>query len=291
MTDETRRLLGAAAWIGGAVVSFSAMAVAGRELSFELDTFEILAWRSAFGLLVVVLAAALTGRLGSLRTGRPGLHLLRNVIHFFAQNLWFYGVAVIPLAQLVTLEFTNPIWVAVLAPALLGEALTRPKLAAALLGFAGVLVIARPGLVPLEWGHAAGLACAIGFALTNITTKLLSRDDGLLCVLFWMTLMQMVMGFAVAAPLGLTFVSEPLWPWMAVVGVTGVSAHFCLTQALFRAPASIVGPMEFARLPVIAVTGWLLYAEDLGLPVLVGAGLILAGNAVNLIAAGRPARA
>lgn len=291
MTDEARRLLGAAGWIGGAVLSFSAMAVAGRELAAELDTFEILAWRSAFGLLVVLLAALATGQLASLRTARPGLHLLRNVIHFGAQNLWFYGVAMIPLAQLVTLEFTNPIWVAVLAPALLGEPLTRPKVLAALLGFAGVVVIARPGLVPVEWGHAAGLACAVGFALTNIATKRLSRTDGLLCVLFWMTLMQMVMGFAVALPLGLSFVSQPLLPWLAVVGVTGVSAHFCLTQALFRAPASIVGPMEFARLPVIAVVGWLLYGEGLGLPVLLGALLILGGNAANLVAAGRATRA
>jgi drug/metabolite transporter (DMT)-like permease len=283
------RLLHAAAWIAGAVVSFSAMAIAGRELAAELNTFEILAWRSALGLPVIVLALWWSEGARGFATAQPGLHVVRNLIHFTAQNLWFYGVAVIPLAQLVTLEFTNPIWVALLAPALLGEPLTRAKLMAACLGFAGVITIAQPGLAPIEWGHAAGLASAVGFALTNIATKRLSRGDGPLTVLFWMILSQMIMGFAVAVPMGLSWVSAPMLPWVAVVAVTGLTAHFCLTRALFIAPASIVGPMEFARLPVIAVAGALVYGETLGWAVLAGAGLIMAGNAVN-IRAGRKSR-
>jgi drug/metabolite transporter (DMT)-like permease len=282
-------LLHAAVWIAGAVVSFSAMAIAGRELAAELNTFEILAWRSALGLPVIAVALWWAEGARGFATAQPGLHVVRNLVHFTAQNLWFYGVAVIPLAQLVTLEFTNPIWVALLAPALLGEPLTRAKLIAAALGFTGVLVIAQPGLAPIEWGHAAGLASAVGFALTNIATKRLSRGDGPLTVLFWMILSQMVMGFVVAVPMGLSWVSAPMLPWVGVVAVTGLTAHFCLTRALFIAPASIVGPMEFARLPVIAVAGALVYGETLGWAVLSGAALIMAGNAVN-IRAGRNSR-
>jgi drug/metabolite transporter (DMT)-like permease len=89
--------------------------------------------------------------------------------------------------------------------------------------------------------------------------------------------------------MGLSWVSAPMLPWVAVVAVTGLTAHFCLTRALFIAPASIVGPMEFARLPVIAVAGALVYGETLGWAVLGGAALIMAGNAVN-IRAGRKSR-
>ena len=290
MTAEAPRLLHAAAWIGGAIVSFSAMMVGGRELGPSLSTFEILAWRSAIGLPVVLAAVLWAEGWRGLATPQPGLHLLRNAIHFGAQNLWFYGVAVIPLAQLVTLEFTNPIWVALLAPALLGEPLTRAKLLAAGMGFAGVLVIAQPGSGPLQWGHAAALGAAVGFALTNIATKRLSRRDGPLTVLFWMIFSQMVMGFAVAVPAGLAPIPAEAWPWVLLVALTGLTAHFCLTRALFIAPASIVGPMEFARLPVVAVVGMLVYGEAVGPSLLVGAALILAGNAVN-VRAGRISRA
>ena len=280
----------AAAWIVGAILSFAAMAVAGRELSAELDTFEIMAYRSTLGFPVV--AVALLWREGwrGAATAQPGRHAVRNVIHFAGQNAWFYGVATIPLAQLVALEFTNPIWVALLAPLLLGEALTWRKVAAAALGFAGVLVIAQPGVAPLDWGHAAGLGAALGFALTNVFTKGLTRRDSLLCVLFWMTTSQMVMGIAFAAPGGVTLISAERAPWVAFVGLCGLTAHFSLTRALTLAPASVVAPMEFARLPVIAVVGMLLYGEPLEIAVLAGAALILAGNTANLLPARRRPR-
>jgi drug/metabolite transporter (DMT)-like permease len=281
----------AALWMVGAIVSFAAMAVGGRELSAELDTFEIMAYRSAIGFPVVALLLLRSEGWRGAATARPGLHAVRNVIHFSAQNAWFYGVATIPLAQLVALEFTSPIWVALLAPLMLGEALTRWKALAAALGFAGVLVIAQPGVAPLEWGHAAGLGAAVGFALTNLITKRLTAEDSLLCVLFWMTFSQMVMGFAIALPGGFTVVSEPLVPWTAFVGVCGLTAHYSLTRALTLAPASVVAPMEFARLPFIAVIGMLLYGEPLEVAVLVGAALILAGNTANILGGRRRAPA
>lgn len=284
------RPLAAAGWMIGAIASFTAMAVAGRELSAALDTFEIMFYRSAIGLPLVAAALfAMKGWRGA-ATARPLAHAGRNVIHFAAQNLWFYGVATIPLSQLVALEFTNPIWVALLAPLLLGERLTGAKLAAALLGFAGVLAIARPGGGALEWGHAAGLGAAIGFALTNMATRGLSRTDGMLCILFWMTLSQAAMGLICALPGGLAWPPPALAPWVGAIGVLGLSAHLCLTRALALAPASVVAPMEFARLPVVAVVGLWLYGEPLTLALAAGAALILAANALNL-SAGRKGRA
>lgn len=282
MMPESRPL-NAALWMLGSVVSFAAMAIAGREIAAELNTFELMAYRSVIGFVVIVAVIAATGgNFAQVRTTRPGLHVVRNIVHFAGQNLWFYGVAVIPLAQLVALEFTNPIWVALLAPFLLAERMTKWRLIAALLGFTGVLIVARPGVAPLEWGHAAGLGAALGFALNTIFTKQLSRTDSTLCVLFWMTLSQAVMGFLLALPGGVTMFSWEMSPWIAVVGFCGLSAHYCLTSALSNAPASVVAPMEFLRLPVIAVAGMMLYGEPLEAAVFAGGIVILIGNLLNV---------
>ena len=128
---ERSNPLKAAAWMMGAVVSFVAMAVAGRAIQVEMNTFELMLYRSAIGFAVVAGAALAQRRAASPRSAARhlGLHLKRNLFHYTGQNLWFFAVALIPLSQLVALEFTNPIWVALLAPFLLGERLTRTRVA------------------------------------------------------------------------------------------------------------------------------------------------------------------
>ena len=177
------------------------MAVAGRAIQTELNTFELMAYRSVVGFILVCLVIAFSKeRFAQVKTKKVGTHVLRNLFHFTGQNLWFYGITVIPLAQLVALEFSSPIWVALLAPLMLGESMTRSKFIGAMIGFIGVLVVARPGIAPLELGHLAGLGASIGFAMNTLFTKKLMRTDTTLCVIFWMTASQTVMGFALAAP-------------------------------------------------------------------------------------------
>lgn len=286
-TDAGRPLL-AAVWMGGAIASFTLMAVAGRAVQLELNTFQLMAWRSVIGFAIVCLLIAFTRQgFAQIRTRQPLLHIKRNILHFTGQNLWFFALTLIPLSQLVALEFTNPIWVALLAPLLLGERLTRARMLAVALGFAGVLIVARPGIDPLGLGHFAALGAAIGFALNTIYTKKIMAFDGVLCVLFWMTASQAVMGFALGVWGGFPWPSVTVWPWLVVVGLTGLSAHYCLTSALTHAPASIVAPMEFLRLPVISVVGMAVYAEPLMLSVFAGAVLILGANLLNMRASRR----
>jgi drug/metabolite transporter (DMT)-like permease len=273
----------ALAWMMGAVASFTLMAVAGREIQVEMNTFELMLYRSAIGFVVVAAVVARTARgFATVRTTQPWLHVRRNLVHYAGQNLWFFAVAAIPLSQLVALEFTNPLWVTLLAPFMLGERLTRTKLVAAGLGFLGVIVVAQPGASPLEVGHAAGLLAAVGFALNTLVTKQIMRFDGVLCVLFWMTLSQTAMSLVLSLPGGIPLPSAATLPWIAVVGVTGLTAHYCLTSALGQAPASVVAPMEFVRLPVISLVGAWLYAEPLRLPVLAGAAIIVVANLLNM---------
>lgn len=281
--EPAARPLKAAGWMGVAILSFTLMAVAGRAVQAELDSFELMFWRSLIG-FVIVLAVVLLGGPGlrAMRPARPGQHLLRNLAHFAGQNLWFYGIMVIPLAQLVALEFTMPIWVALLAPLVLGERLTRHRLGVAALGFVGVLVVAQPGLQPLNAGHAAGALAAVGFALNLLITRRIMRHDGVLVVLFWMTLMQLALGLAFSLPGGFTWPSAGMTPWLVILGLTGLSAHYALTSALGHAPATLVAPMEFARLPLIALVGVLLYGEALDPLVLLGAAVIFWANWLNL---------
>ncbi len=273
--------------MSGCIAAFSAMAVAGRAVHAVHDTFEIMLWRSAIGFLLVAGTGAALGRLGEIRTERLGAHLGRNLVHYTGQNLWFFALPLIPLAQVFALEFTTPIWVILFAALFLGERLTRRKLLAACLGFAGVLIVAHPEISRPEIGVLAAATSAICFAGTSVITKALTRVEGIISILFWLTLFQTVFSlFAVFHDGTTAWPTAETLPWLALLGLSGVGAHLCVTKALSLAPASVVMPIDFARLPVIAVVGWAVYGEVLEWQVAVGAAVILLAILVIL----RPAR-
>jgi len=265
------------------MLSFTLMAVAGRELAGHLDTFEIMLYRSVLGIVIVTGFALALRRTGDLRTRRFGLHLVRNISHFTGQNLWFYAVGLIPMAQLFAFEFTTPLWVALLAPLVLGERFTLVRIMAAVIGFSGILLIARPGAVEFTPGIVAAMTCALGFAGAVLTTKLLSRTETVICILFWLTVTQAVFGLITAGYDGdIAGLNAFTGVWATIVGLCGLFSHFCITKALTIAPASIVSPMEFLRLPMIALVAYLLYGEPLEVIVFAGAILIFAGNWLNI---------
>ncbi len=273
----------AAAWMTGAIGAFTAMAIAGRAVSFDHDTFEILLYRSVIGLGLVLAAGGLAGRLREITARRLDIHLARNLCHFTGQNLWFFALPLIPLAQLFALEFTAPIWATLLAPLVLAEAITRTRLFAAVLGFVGVLVVARPDIGALDPALVAAAGAALGFAGSALFTRKLTRSETTLCILFWLTAMQTGLGLLCAGVDGDIRLPAPgALPWLCVIAVAGLMAHFCMTTALGLAPAGIVMPMDFARLPVIAVIGMLFYGEALHWAVILGAALIFAANWINI---------
>lgn len=273
----------AALWMTGAIASFSSMAVAGREVKDVHDTFEIMMYRSLFGLIVVVAVITLTGRWGQVTRRSPVLQLGRNLAHFTGQNLWFYAVTVIPLAQVFALEFTSPLWVVVLSPLILGERLTPIRALAAALGFAGIMIVARPDPDTINAGVISAASAAVFFALTMITTKRLTRTETIACILFWMTFIQLFLGLVTAGYDGqIALPTATTLPWLFLVGCAGLLAHFCVTNALAIAPATVVVPFDFIRLPTIAVVGMLVYGEALDIWVFVGALVIFGGNYLNI---------
>ena len=294
---ESGNALQALAWMLGALASFSAVAVSGREAAAALTaaagdqgfsgTLQLMFLRSIVGVLVVSLVLALSQRgFSQIRTPVLHIHGLRNGIHFIAQFSWFHALTLIPLAQLFAIEFTAPIWVALMAPFFLGERLTARRLLAALLGFVGILIVIRPfgdGGGALGLGSALALASAFGFAGSMVATKKMMRTDTALALLFHMSWMQFLVSGALALPTMILPPPPMFLFWAVVVGVTSLTAHFCLANAFSKADAMIVAPMDFLRLPLIAAIGALLYSERIDLAVFAGAGVIVAGNLINIL--------
>ena len=267
----------------GAIASFSAMAVAGRAVSHALDTFEIMTYRSLVGLVVLWVILTLTGQWRQVTRRSFGTHVVRNAAHFTGQNLWFYAVTAIPLAQVFALEFTSPIWVVLLSPLILGEPLTRLRLMSVLAGFVGILIVARPSPDTISPGLIAAASSAVFFALSVMYTRLLTRTETVLCIMFWLTLMQAVFGIIFSAWDGdMVAPSAQTLPWLVLIGLAGLLAHYCLTSALAIAPATVVVPIDFVRLPTIAIVGMLLYGEALDAWVFIGAAVIFAANYANI---------
>ena len=284
MTQQSdHQTLRACLWMTGAIVAFTSMAIAGRQISMFHDTFEIMLYRSLLGVVIVLVIGGFAGTLREFSTDRFGLHLLRNLAHFTGQNLWFFALPLIPLAQLFALEFTTPIWVILLSPVLLRERITAIGVIAAVLGFIGILIVARPGSVPIGAGLVSAAGAAIFFALTAILTRKLTRDQTITTILIYLTVLQAIFGLVMAGIDGqIATPTASTLPWLAVIGCAGLLAHFCLTTALKLAPASIVMPIDFTRLPLIAVVGMLFYGEPLSLAVFVGAAIIFAANYLNI---------
>ena len=273
----------AAIWMTGTIVSFSAMAVSGREISFELDTFEIMMYRSIIGLIIVLLLAKLFKTHREISTQNLSLHFYRNLSHFTGQNLWFYALTLIPFAQLFAFEFSVPLWVMLAAPFLLGERLTNIRIISILVGFIGILIVTRPWLAGLAPGIIPAALCAIGFACSVIFTKQLTQKVSITCILFWLTSMQLLMAIICAGYDGdISLPSSSNFIWIIIIGIGGLLAHFCITKALQLAPATVVTPIDFCRLPVIAAIGYVFYNEALDIFIIGGALIIFIANYVNI---------
>jgi drug/metabolite transporter (DMT)-like permease len=266
-----------------ALASFTLVAISGRAAGQGVDTMHLMFYRSIIGLAIIVplIAFSRTG-FRQIATARFELHAIRNTIHFIAQFSWFSALMLIPLAQLFAIEFTAPLWVAVLAPLLLSERLTITRIIAALVGFAGILVIVRPGTVTLSAGAIFAMVSAIGFAGAMISTKQLVRRDSIFCILFHMSWMQfLVSGISLIGNLKVPALET--FYGIAGVAVAGMMAHYALSRAFTYADAIIVAPMDFLRLPLIMVVGIVLYGEPIEPMVLIGASIVICANLINVL--------
>ena len=272
-----------ALWMAGAIASYIASALAVRALAKNLSVFEMMSVRSASGLavLLAIMAVWPQTRRG-LTSRRIGLHLARNSVHFVGQNIWALAITLLPFATVFALEFTAPIWVALLAVMLLGERLTLTRAASIALCLIGVLVILHPGLSSFQLAALLALAAAFTRAFTDVVTKKLTRTETTFAILFWMNLMQLPMNLAGSDPSFVTRLDFSMALPLIANTITGLSIHLCVAQAFRYGDAIVVVPLDFLRVPLIALIGWAFYGEALDALVLAGAGLIMAGVLWNL---------
>ncbi len=276
------------AWMAGAVICFSATAIAVRLLASRLSGFEILTIRNSGGLAILLALIAVRPELRrKLRPGPLPLHVARNLFHYGGQYGWNFAVAALPLATVFALEFTAPVWLAILAVLLLGERMTLSRAGAIVLGLIGVLVILRPGQEAFQPAALIMLAAAFAFAATGVATKALTRKVSTLTILFWMNLLQLPLSLAVSDPHFVFRMGAPQIVGALLLSVTGLASHLCLTQAYRYGDALVVMPLDFLRIPMIALVGWYFYGEALDPFVFAGAALIIGGIVWNLYAEAR----
>jgi drug/metabolite transporter (DMT)-like permease len=257
------------------------MAIAGREATRELNVFQVMEVRSSLGLLMLYPLIRIGGGFAAMRTSRPLQHIGRNLIHYGAQLGWFFALTLIPLAQVVSIEFTMPIWTAILAASFLGERMTFGKIAAIVLGVAGVIVIVRPATGEINPGQLIALGAAVGYGISVAMMKSLTRTDKTLTIIFWMLVIQSAAGFFPSLYVW-QWPSAYAWGWMLVIAFCGTFSHYCMARAMLYADATVVLPMDFLRVPLTALAGWLIYSERLDTFIVLGAAMILTGNLLNL---------
>lgn len=273
--------MAAVAWMAGALLSFCAMAIGARELSGDLSVFQTLFFRSAIGLLCISSILVLSKRHESIRSKRLTLHGVRNLFHFAGQYGWFLGIGLLPLAEVFALEFTVPIWTLLVASVFLKEKISATKIVAIFLGLVGVVIIARPGGAIIDPAAFIVLGAALCYAVSHTCTKSLSTTESTISILFYMCLIQLPIALLLAVP-GWMWPDGIQWMWLMVIGITALSAHYCMVKAMLFAEVTKVVTIDFLRLPLIALIGVLLYEEQFQISLMVGGALMLIGNLLNI---------
>ena len=278
-------------WMTGTLLSFSIMAVSIRLLAGSLSVFEILTIRCVCALTILFSLLAVNPALRpQLRTKRIPMHFFRSAVHFGGQYCWATALTLLPFATVFALEFTLPVWVLILAVAVLGEKLTSGRIVVIVLGFIGCLVILRPGLIAFQPASLLVLLCSFLYAVFNVATKQMTSTETTFAIVFWMNLLQFPLALSGSDPL---FVLR-LEPWQTApiigVGVAGLAAHYCMARAFRYGDASVVIPLDFLRVPLIALVGYFFFAESVDALVFVGAAIILSGILWNLRLEARDSR-
>ncbi len=271
----------AALWMAGWLTLMLIVTVAGREGVRELNVFQLMEVRSTLGLLMLYPLIRARGGFAVVKTARFAQHAARNLIHYGAQLGWFFALTLIPIGQVVAIEFTMPIWTAILAALFLGERMTTWKVAAIVLGIVGVIVIVRPATGAVNPGQLIALAAAVGFGTSIAMVKSLTRTEQTVAIIFWMLVVQSMAGLLPALYVW-TWPPAYVWGWVVVIAFCGTFSHYCMARAMLHADATVVIPMDFLRVPLTATAGWLIYSERLDLFTVLGAALILTGNLLNL---------
>lgn len=267
----------AAGMIIFACIFFSSMNAIIRHVSTEIDPLEIVFFRNFFGLVAMMPWLARKG-LGVMRTKRLGMIAMRSFWGFLAMATWFSALAIVPLSNAVALSFTAPLFAAIAAVLFLGEVIRMRRVTALAIGFAGTVVILRPGLDTIGWGEMLVIGSAATMALSIVTMKALTRTENPDSLVVWQTLMVAFVS-VIPALFVWSWPSLEMWIWLFVLGVSASIAHVAFTRAFAMADTTYLMPFDYVRLPMVALLGWIFFSEVTDIWTWVGAAII-AGSSV-----------
>ncbi|MBT3991474.1 MAG: DMT family transporter [Rhodospirillaceae bacterium] len=268
--------LRSAIWAVLAAVCFAVMVTSVHYMAGKFDAFEIVFFRAVLGLLMVIPMVSRSG-VGALKTTKLPLHFVRTLFGLLAMATMYYAVAVKPVAEVIALTFLIPLFVTIAAGVVLREVVGLHRWAATLIGFAGAMVIIRPGIMPVDEPVLLVLLSSALYAGAWSCVKILTRTDAPGVTVFWMSLLMVPI---TAIPLLFVWVT-PSWadvPALAIMAFSGWAAHYSQAQAFENSDASAVMPFDFLRLPLAAVFGYALFAELLDVWTWIGSVIIFAAG-------------
>lgn len=258
---------------------FPVMNAFAKILGADYSSLQV-SWARAFGHIVFMLAAFLPRHgLGMLRTRRPGTQLLRSAMLFASNLCFFYAITFIPIAKAAAISLTAPLIVALLAWPMLGERTTPARVLALAVGFAGVLVVIRPGTVVFHWASLFVLASASCYGVYQILTRRIAAIDSPATSAIYSSVvgafaMLLVMPFVWITPASVFDLA--LFCGMGALGALG---HYCVARAMAYAPANMVSPFQYVQLLGAVAVGWAVFGDLpdgftwLGAAVIVASGL------------------
>ncbi|MEX1109566.1 MAG: DMT family transporter, partial [Dongiaceae bacterium] len=249
----------AALWMVGACFFFAALNVVIRHAAQIVHPFEVAFFRNFFGLAFMLPWLVRAGFSG-LRTGKLKLYGWRAALGLVSMLCWFQSLGMIPVGKAVALSFAAPLFSTFLAATLLKEKVGIRRWSATLIGFAGVLIIVRPGFTSFGLGEGLALASAALMAIGTIIVKTLSRTEPTNAVVTYMVLLMTPMSLLPAVPVW-DWPAWSLWPWLVAMGAVGSAGHFCFTRSLAMADASAVIPYDYTRLLFVAGIAWIAFGE------------------------------
>lgn len=264
---------------------FASMGVGIRFVADELPNETIVFFRNLLGLLLIT-PWLLRADVGGFKTPVPHLHLLRGIAGVSAMYCFFYAIANIPLAEAMLLKLTSPLFIPLVALFWLREPVTPKVWLAIAVGFAGVLVILRPGLVMISPVALIALLGGMFAAVAKVTVRRLSRSEPPMRIVFYFALTAALIS---SVPLiwAWTTPSPSAFGWLIAIGLFATLGQLCLTNGLALAPAARMGSFGYFAVVFGAAYGWLLWDEALMWWTVAGTVLIIAAG---ILAASRPAR-
>ena len=256
----------------------------------HIPAIELVFFRNLIGMTIFLSIVCWKG-FGFLKTERIWTHVQRNFCNFLGMWLWFIALGALPIATAVSLHFTVPLMVVILAILLLGERPGLRRLMPTVIGFLGVLIILRPGSLPISPAAFLVLGSAFAYAGVAIYTRSLGATDHPNTTTFYYQLMvaafsaaSMGFGYFLATSFPELGISKLDFVWVVpelsdipallLLAIAGTLAPYCLVRALVHAETTIIEPIEYLRLPISAGIAWILFGQTTDLWTWVGAAVI-----------------